>query len=128
METNELKQLYHYKVSIYKKGEVLPWYRNQSKDEFINEVIDILDQNDTFIVLKDWYFTKLYKEKNTYSTCLNKISLYARTRDTILDNGVFYTLYSDKPKTAKSIKKEIQAFIQKEFGWLSEGIDLSIIK
>lgn len=125
---NELKSLYHYKVSIYKKGEKLPWYREQKKDEFINEKVVVLDQNDTFIVLKDWYFTKLYKEKNSHSTCLNKVSLYARTRDTILDNGVFYTLYSDKPKTAKYIKKEIQAFIQKEFGWLSEGIDLSVIK
>lgn len=128
MEASELKQLYHYKVSIYRKGEVLPWYRDQKKDEFINELVDVLDQNETFIVLKDWYFTKLYKKKNDHSASLNKQSLYARTRDTILDNGIFYSLYSDKPKTAKSIKKEIQTFIQKEFGWLADGIDLSVIK
>lgn len=125
---NELKTLYHYKVSIYKKGEKLPWHRDAKKDEFINEQVDVLAHNDTFIVVKDWYFTKMYKKKTSHSTVLNIPSLYARTKDDILDNGIFYTLYSDKPKTAKKIKSEIQSFIQKEFGWLGDGIDLSIIK
>ena len=118
-----MRKLHYYKVSIY-KGD---FHYNYKKNEFISEMVEVAAENDNYIIINDWYFTKLKKEKCSWDIVLGKAQINVRTRDTLLDNGIFYTLYSEKPVTAKSIKKEIEKKVAKEFGWLS-NVDLSIIK
>ena len=117
-------KLHHYRVRIIRNPGVYNW----NKNEFISEQVEIVAQNETYIVINDWYFTKIKKERCSYETYLNKPSISIRTNDRSLDNGIFYTLYSEKPVKPDKIKSEIQAKISKDYSWLLGDIDLSIIK
>jgi len=117
-------KIYHYEVRILRTPGVYEWNKNR----FTNEEVEIAAQNDTFIIVNDWYFTKIRKEKSDYDTYLNKASIRIRTNDAHLDNGIFYTLYSTKLVKPSKIKSEIQARITKDYSWLLGGVDLSIIK
>lgn len=117
-------KLYHYVVKIYRTPGIYEW----NSDKFINEQVDVLAQNETYILINDWYFTKIRKKKCDYDSYLNKPSIRIRTNDNIMDNGIFYDLYSEKPVKPSKIKSEIQAKISKDYSWLLGGVDLSIIK
>lgn len=117
-------KLYHYEVKILRTPGIYEW----NKNKFVNEEVEIAAQNDTYIVINDWYFTKIKKQKCSYDAYLNKPTIRIRTNDPHLDNGIFYSLYSENPVKPSKIKSEIQAKISKDYSWLFGGIDLSIIK
>ena len=119
---NTITKLYHYEVKIFQQETQF------SKSKFINEEVEIATQNMQYLIVNDWYLTKLKKEKSSYDTCINLSSIRFRTNDSIASfNGLFYTLYSTKPKTPASIRKELDSYIKKKIGYLT-SIDLSIIK
>ena len=115
--------IYYYNVKIYKNPSRL-W-----QNEFKTSEFTPLAENEDFIVFNDRYYTKIAKTETwgrSYHQ-INKSSVAIHHADSVLKSGVFYTLYSEKPKRPATIKKEITAKLNKEMGFLT-SIDLSIIK
>ena len=119
-----MKTIFCHKVSIYQKPAKI-W----DEDCFTVTKEQVLAENEIYIVLNDSHFTKL--KKTGYGVYFNKMekeTISVRTNDNLLGNGVFYTFYSTTKRRPSTIKKHIEAYVKEKFGWLSEGMDLSIIK
>lgn len=113
-----------YKVQIYKK----PTSYSFEEDKFTIESLEVLGENDDFIVFNDDYFTKITKKPDRYYDVLDRPRINIRTTDSLLSNGIFYTLYTTTNKRPATIRNEIHRQIGKKFGWMMDSVDLSIIK
>ena len=119
-----MKKLFYHRVAIYKK----PVRFSFDKDEFITKTVDVLAENEMYIVLNDAYFTKL--ELTGDGVCYSRVgkeSICVRIHDHSLGKGVFYTLYSEKRRRPSTIKRHIEKHIANKYGWLLGELDLSII-
>ena len=114
-----MKYLNKYEVKITTSG----------KTEFLKSKVNILDQNETWIVLKTPHYEKIAKSKTwefAYNI-LNKPRIYSNTNDKVLENGIFYTLYTTKTKRSSTIKNQIDKYIHDKYSYL-KNVDLSFIK
>lgn len=121
-----MEKIFVYSVRILKEQGAYSWNRNS----FTKGTINVLKSNDKYTVLDDFSFTKLENKKSDYNSysVIDKPSISVRWNDRLLDNGVFYTLYSTKPVKPEAIKKQINNYVKSKFSWLLSGLELSIIK
>lgn len=125
MNSAEPRKLFYHSVSIYRERR-RSW---QEESKFFIEEVEVLAENENLLVLNNSRFTRLEKSgKYDWHDVVGKARISIRTNDSILGDGVFYALYSEKRKRPSTIKKAIQAKIAREYGWLTHGLDLSIIR
>ena len=117
----EKKTLFHYKVDIYSRPHSI-W-----ENAFISEVVEVAAENEEYIIVNDRSFTRLFKGKRDWDTCLNDHSVSIRATDRCWEGGVFYSQYSESKVSAKIIKNRIEKAILDKYGFLN-NIDLSIVK
>lgn len=110
-----------YRVDIYKND-----IRRNSFDVTVEH---IACENDTYIVLGDHNFTKLRKksDRSDHDTTLEKPIIYERNWGITSLDGLSYVLYTEKTKRPETIKSEINAFLDKKYGWLFR-VNLDFIK
>lgn len=118
------KTILYHRVAINKKVE----RGFQWDDKFEIVEVEVLAENESRVVLNDDCFTILMKKKSDFMTSVGNESIIIRTNNSICGDGIFYTLYSYSKKRPATIRKEIEAKIQKEYSWLMNEADLSIIK
>lgn len=115
-------KVYKYKVEILKS--------EQYDNKFIKEELEVGLENDRFMVLLDSSFTKINKKKSTGSDLDRTLDHHYVSEWKMgfksLD-GIHYTEFSSHKVRPSTIKRRIEAFIKKEYGYLSK-IDLSFIK
>lgn len=98
-----------------------------AKKEFEVQEFNVIGENAKYIVIDDYCFTSLRKEKYDYDTCLDKPSISLNANDSCWGTRVTYSLYTEKTKRSATIKKEIEAAIEKKYGFFARGFDLSFI-
>jgi hypothetical protein len=114
----------HYKVEIADGSGVLRDVKNVFKcDEY-----NVIAENEHRLVIDDAMFTSMFKVNAKYSTCIESVEIGLMSNDSFWGNRITYSLFTIKTKQAKTIRKEIEAAIQKKYGFFMRGIDLSIIK
>ena len=123
-----MNKLYKTTVDIYSHRKY-----SSDVDKFEVKEVEVLGENEDYLVLNDHFFTKLQKSKKGYAihSVLGKESINIRDGSglcgDVLGRGVFYVLYSYSKKRPGTIKKEIEKAIQDKYGWMT-SIDLSVIK
>lgn len=122
-EVAKEKTINYYRVEIRDGKGIL-----ERKSEFKKEALNILGENNRYIVVEDWCFTSIKKTKDSYDTCIDKPSIGIHSGDTVWGSRITYALYTYGNKRASTIKKEIEAEINKRYGFFMNGLDLSIIK
>lgn len=95
--------------------------------KFEKQEFDVIGENNNYIAINDHRFTSLRKEKSEWDTCLDKPSISLHANDSCWGTRVLYSLYTEKSKRASTIKKEIEAAIEKKYGFFARGFDLSFI-
>lgn len=108
--------------------------RDGSVREKIVEDIEILGENDKFIVFNDSYFTKIEKESSKYNSysVLNKVHISDYTNDSFWQKyyGDFsITMYTDTVSLKvieNRINKEFNKFIQDKVGRYMMAMDIKI--
>ena len=123
-----MRKLWKTNADIITEKGMISSYR--CEDRFTQEQVEVLAENDNYIIINDEYFTKINKpskHSSNYDTVLNSQHIAIVTEDKIFSKGVFYTLYSDSKKRPATVKKEIEDKIQKKFGGFV-SIDLGVIK
>jgi hypothetical protein len=121
-----MKYLNEYTVRIMKSGDT----------HFEVKKVPILAENETWIVLDTEHYEKVTKSK-TFDFIHSRVEhhkIYKKDNETghfendpLFGNGVFYKLHTRKTKRPATIRKEIKAFLDEKFGYLT-NIDLSFIK
>lgn len=100
-------------------------FGNEKKFEAVQ--FNVIGENERYIAIDNYNFTAIRKEKCDWDTCLDKPSICLYANDNVYGTRVSYTLFTEKVKRAATIKKEIEAAIQKKYGFFSRGFDLSFI-
>ena len=95
--------------------------------KFEVQQFNVIGENDKYIAIDDFRFTSIRKEKDDWDTCLDKPSICIYANDSVYGTRVSYTLYTTKTKNAATIKKEIEAAIEKKYSFFSRGFDLSFL-
>lgn len=95
--------------------------------KFEKQKFDVIGENDKYIAINDHRFTSLRKENSEWDTCLDKPSISLYANDKCWGTRVSYSLYTEKSKRASTIKKEIEAAIEKKYGFFARGFDLTFI-
>lgn len=118
-----IEKIISYKLEIYRK----PTRWSFTEDKFEVKEKSVLAQNDKYLVLNDDYFTKL--EKKGDGVVWSRIDTPSISfRDCLSQDGIFFTLYSTKPRRISTIKGMIKRKADEKYGWLfSESLDLSIM-
>ena len=98
------------------------------KNGFNISEVEVIAENESRMVLRDQMFTRLEKKKCSWTESIDTPSINITTGDNCYGSGVRYSLYTFKNKRADTIKKEIEAVIQKKYGYFMRGVDLSMIK
>ena len=118
-------KIYYYNAKIYKK----PTKFSFDNDIFLREEKNVLASNEKYMVLDDHYFTRLEINGGGYlNPVLNKQNIGLYMNKGCFNDHVWYSFYSTKKKTPRSIKKVIEKFINKEYSWLVKHIDLGVVK
>ena len=95
--------------------------------KFEVQQFNVIGENDKYIAIDDFRFTSIRKEKDDWDTCLDKPSICIYANDSVYGTRVSYTLYTTKTKNAATIKKEIEAAIEKKYSFFSRGFYLSFL-
>jgi hypothetical protein len=119
-----MKKINHYKVEVTDPAN--PGIIGRDK-KFEVTAYDVIGENDKYIAINDYRFTSLRKEKSDWDACLDKPSISLHANETVWGTRVTYSLYTEKTKRASTIKKEIEAAIEKKYGFFARGFDLSFI-
>lgn len=98
------------------------------KNGFTISEVEVITENENRMVLRDQMFTRLEKKKSSFFESIDAPSIGVYTGDNCWGSGVKYCLYTFKNKKAATIKKEIEAVIQKKYGYFMQGIDLSMLE
>lgn len=96
--------------------------------KFQTTSFNVIGENESRLVIDNEFFTTIRKEKADYDTCLDKPSISLHANDSCWGTRVSYTLFTEKTKRASTIKKEIEAAIEKKYGFFARGFDLSFIE
>lgn len=112
-----------YEVEIFKDAS--------KENTFVIKNHEVGLENDRFIVLKNEHFTTLNKNKrggHSLNMTLDDTSIHTRKWKYLPDyDGIVYHLFTEKTKKPEQIRKEIAAFIEKEYGYLT-AVNLDFIK
>lgn len=119
-----MKKINHYRVEVTDPAN--PGIIGRDK-RFEVTAFDVIGENDKYIAINDHRFTSIRKEKSDWDTVLDKPSISLHANDTCWGTRVMYSLYTEKSKRASTIKKEIEAAIEKKYGFFARGFDLSFI-
>ena len=119
-----MKTIYHHYVEIADASGILG-----AANKFSVTALDVLAENDRFMVVNDAYFTTLDKTAAKYGvgSPLGKEKISTSANDSVWGNRITYSLYSEKRKKADTIRRAIEREIEKRFGFFARGIDLSVI-
>lgn len=119
-----MTKIFHHHVEISDGGGIIG-----EKNEFKVIELDVLAENDQFLVVNDLYFTTLNKSGSKYSvgSPLGRASIHIATGDSVWGNGIIYSLFSASRKRATSIRNAIENEVQKRFGFFGKSLDLSVI-
>jgi hypothetical protein len=119
-----MKKINHYQVDV--TDPLNPGIIGREQ-RFEVAAFDVIGENDKYIAINDYRFTSLRKAKSDWDACLDKPSISLHANNTVWGTRVTYSLYTEKTKRASTIKKEIEAAIQKKYGFFARGFDLSFI-
>jgi hypothetical protein len=119
-----MKKINHYQVEVADPAN--PGIIGRAK-KFEVKAFDVIGENDKYIAINDYGFTSIRKEKCDWDACLDKPSISLHANNTVWGTRVAYSLYTEKTKRASTIKKEIEAAIEKKYGFFARGLDLSFI-
>lgn len=119
-----MSKIKHYRVEVTdpKSAGIIGPQQKFEVTEF-----NVIAENDRYLVIDDYRFTSLRKEKSKYDTCLEQVSIHLSANDSVWGNRITYSLYTVKTKRASTIRKEIEAEIAKKYGFFLGKIDLSFI-
>jgi hypothetical protein len=98
-----------------------------SDKKFEAREFNVIGENERYIAIDDYAFTSIRKEKCDWDVCLEKPSIRLNANDSVYGTRVTYRLYTERTKRAATIKKEIEAAIEKKYGFFARGFDLSFI-
>ncbi len=120
-----MKTLNHYTLTITDRRGII-------KDDrpLTCTPLPILAENDEYLVLDNRRYdtiAKKYREYCAYAM-LDRPTIGLYTNDSVWGNRVDYSLYTSKTKRPATIRKEIEAAIQKKFGFFLHGINLDTIE
>jgi hypothetical protein len=99
-----------------------------AKKSFEAMKLNVIGENERCLVVDNAWFTTIKKKKCDWDICLDKPGIGLHANDTVWGTRVTYSLYTKKTKRASTIKKEIEAAIEKKYGFFARGFDLSFIK
>lgn len=119
-----MKKINHYRVEVTDPAN--PGIIGRDK-KFEVTAFDVIGENDKYVAINDYRFTSIRKEKSDWDACLDKPSISLYANDTCWGTRVTYSLYTEKTKRSSTIKKEIEAAIEKKYGFFARGFDLSFI-
>lgn len=125
MSNKPIHSIFHYRVEIAdSKGLLGP------KNEFVVEELEVIGENDRYMVLNDRTFTTIDKKGDKYSigVPLDREVIGLSANDSTWGNRISYSLHTFKKKTAASIRKAIEKEVIKRFGFFIGGLDLDVIK
>lgn len=86
---------------------------------------NVLGVNGDRFVIDDEFFTRLEIRKSIINDALDKPKISIRTKERFF-NSLRYTLFTQKNKKWSTIRREIEAKIEQEFGALMQ-IDLDFV-
>ena len=112
----------HYRVEISDSSGII-----DRRNEFKLTKVNVLAENDNYLVIDDHSFTTLSRNKNYVHPQLDKPSIHSYTGDNCWGNRITYTLYTAKTKRASTIRGEIEAHVKEKYGFFASRMDLSII-
>lgn len=119
-----MKQIKHYRVEVTdpaNHGLI------GGDKKFEVTTFNVIGENDKYVAIDDYRFTSIKKEKSDWDAALDKPSISLYANDRCWGTRVSYSLYTEKNKRASTIKKEIEAAIEKKYGFFARGFDLSFI-
>lgn len=121
-----LTKIKKYSVLICDKSGIL-----KDDDHFKMTELDVIAENEQFIVVNDRHFTTIEKvPRKQYAIYpeVGKASIGLYNGDSCWGNRITYTLYSFAPVKASRIKKEIEKKVAEKFSFFTGRLDLSIVK
>lgn len=115
--------IYKHEVKIHKERS--KW--DNTQDSFDITEVEILGENENYIVLNDFVFSKIDKKKDgILYPSLGYASIHFKSMWG--GKGIFYTLYAREKKQTRTIEKQIRDKIKKECGWLlDDELSLDIL-
>lgn len=118
------KTIHHYRVEISDGTGII-----KDRNEFKHALLQIIGENERYMVVNDQTFTTLDKENGKYSQgrSVGKPEICICTNDSCWGNRITYSLYSFTQKKAATIRKEIEREIQKKLGFFLRGVNLDIV-
>lgn len=118
-----MKTIFHHRVELADGAGLMG-----PANVFKVEPIEVLAENNGYIVINDFSFTSISKAKRDYDTCLDKNDFSFQTADKFWGNRIAFTRYSFSRMSAKCIRNKIEAEIKRRFGFFTTALDLSVIK
>ena len=119
-----MSKIHHYRVEVTDPAN--PGILGKERS-FKAEMLSVVAENAKYLVLDNDHFTRVRKEKYDYDTCLNKPEISLHANDSVWGNRVTYTLYATKDKRRSTIRREIEAAIERKYGFFVRGFNLSFI-
>jgi hypothetical protein len=118
--------IYCHRVEIYTGKK-----RTYEKDIFRVTTAQVLAENNAYMVLDDFHFTKLEKARdkdwNAYSVFeLPAIDVHVDSK--IWSDGVVFSLYASHEWPAENIQTAIKRAIEKKRGWLNGRVSFAVLK
>jgi hypothetical protein len=117
------KTINHYYVEITDGTGLI-----RGENKFGMKPLTVIGENNLYMVVDDYTFTTICKEKQSYRESLDVPNISACAKDTCWGSRITYSLYTTKRKRAATIRKEIDEVVRDKFGFYLNGLDLSIIK
>lgn len=118
-----MKTINHYEVVIPLEKGILDFDK-----EFKQEVVEILAENEYRLCLNDLRFTTVETGGSYVGKELGKPVIQIYNKDSCFGTMIRYELYTFSKKRPTTIRKEIQAEVDKKFGIFAGSIDLSFIE
>lgn len=118
----ENKVVRHYQVEISDSYGVL-----KNRNEFSVKEINVLAENERYVVLDNSSFTVLSREKDYCNSQIEKPRIDLDANDSVWGNRIYYSLYTLGTVRASTIKKQIEKEVAKKFGFFMRGLNLDIV-
>lgn len=99
------------------------------ENEYEVKELDVVAENELYLVLGDLHFTtlrKVSKEGSGLNPVLNKHTVSIRDHGIECLDGIHYTEYTTRNVQPETIKRRIRKFIEEKYGYMFKP-DLSFI-
>ena len=121
-----MKEIYYHRVEITDGTGLI-----QTVDGFFIVSLPVLLESDTQLVVqlpKHGGYSVIQKKPSDYQTSLDSRSISLSSRDNVWGSRIAYSLFSEKRRKARDIRKDIEKAVLDKFGFFLNGIDLSVVK